>query len=97
MIRRPPRSTLFPYTTLFRSLGKPETTLGRSNGDLVFKNDPYMSGTHARITAQPGRFILQDLKSTNGIYRRIVGEVELRDGDEFFLGEQRFRVALKTS
>src|SRR5690606_40576562 len=23
MIRRPPRPTLFPYTTLFRSLGKP--------------------------------------------------------------------------
>src|SRR2546427_12341717 len=23
MIRRPPRSTLFPYTTLFRSVGKP--------------------------------------------------------------------------
>src|SRR3712207_9044097 len=23
MIRRPPRSTLFPYTTLFRSLGHP--------------------------------------------------------------------------
>src|SRR2546422_430898 len=23
MIRRPPRSTLFPYTTLFRSLGEP--------------------------------------------------------------------------
>src|SRR2546427_9402376 len=27
MIRRPPRSTLFPYTTLFRSLG--------AHGDLV--------------------------------------------------------------
>src|SRR2546425_3594917 len=26
MIRRPPRSTLFPYTTLFRSLLPPETT-----------------------------------------------------------------------
>src|SRR2546426_8347712 len=25
MIRRPPRSTLFPYTTLFRSLGDPDT------------------------------------------------------------------------
>src|SRR3989440_1549536 len=25
MIRRPPRSTLFPYTTLFRSRGRPET------------------------------------------------------------------------
>src|SRR2546428_10220900 len=24
MIRRPPRSTLFPYTTLFRSCGDPE-------------------------------------------------------------------------
>src|SRR3989442_7140803 len=26
MIRRPPRSTLFPYTTLFRSLGQTEIT-----------------------------------------------------------------------
>src|SRR5260221_10829832 len=26
MIRRPPRSTLFPYTTLFRSLIEPEIT-----------------------------------------------------------------------
>src|SRR2546430_10551793 len=26
MIRRPPRSTLFPYTTLFRSNGSPDTT-----------------------------------------------------------------------
>src|SRR2546422_2428482 len=25
MIRRPPRSTLFPYTTLFRSVGNPNT------------------------------------------------------------------------
>src|SRR2546427_6995417 len=25
MIRRPPRSTLFPYTTLFRSVGDPTT------------------------------------------------------------------------
>src|SRR2546426_7237701 len=31
MIRRPPRSTLFPYTTLFRSRrGKPEVQWGRS-------------------------------------------------------------------
>src|SRR2546430_17251457 len=26
MIRRPPRSTLFPYTTLFRSIGQPDAT-----------------------------------------------------------------------
>src|SRR2546422_1958279 len=28
MIRRPPRSTLFPYTTLFRSYVRPEVTTG---------------------------------------------------------------------
>jgi pSer/pThr/pTyr-binding forkhead associated (FHA) protein len=78
-------------------LKKAETTLGRTKGDMVFKNDPYMSGTHARILAQPGRFILQDLKSRNGVYRRIRAEVELQDGSEFFLGEQIFRVGLKIS
>src|SRR2546422_3457752 len=31
MIRRPPRSTLFPYTTLFRSLAR---TLARATSDL---------------------------------------------------------------
>src|SRR3712207_7911365 len=30
MIRRPPRSTLFPYTTLFRSLGKVSRRLARA-------------------------------------------------------------------
>src|ERR1035441_7234822 len=34
MIRRPPRSTLFPYTTLFRSLGNesPPVARRRANG-----------------------------------------------------------------
>src|SRR5260370_12760147 len=42
MIRRPPRSTLFPYTTLFRSIrvveGDGRTELGKLTGsfDLVF-------------------------------------------------------------
>src|SRR3712207_7756292 len=42
MIRRPPRSTLFPYTTLFRSLGElrgdddhAEAVLGEVGDDLV--------------------------------------------------------------
>src|SRR5947209_10111210 len=29
MIRRPPRSTLFPYTTLFRSPGSDDVVVGR--------------------------------------------------------------------
>src|SRR2546426_8061138 len=41
MIRRPPRSTLFPYTTLFRSIdrrndGRPRNAV---NGDLLFDVD----------------------------------------------------------
>src|SRR2546426_9199637 len=34
MIRRPPRSTLFPYTTLFRSIAQIEA--GFSSGALTF-------------------------------------------------------------
>src|SRR3712207_3738107 len=51
MIRRPPRSTLFPYTTLFRSLGynyykRAQSLLRNSNqrhiqlGDVVIDNQP---------------------------------------------------------
>src|SRR2546421_8623409 len=36
MIRRPPRSTLFPYTTLFRSVGNRDVALvGVDGGDAV--------------------------------------------------------------
>src|SRR3712207_8612227 len=39
MIRRPPRSTLFPYTTLFRS---PNTISSRSESDLPDR-DAYLT------------------------------------------------------
>src|SRR2546430_5864007 len=35
MIRRPPRSTLFPYTTLFRSLNITDTDLGSGGPALL--------------------------------------------------------------
>src|SRR5258706_13510029 len=35
MIRRPPRSTLFPYTTLFRSLSLDSTTDSGAKGDGI--------------------------------------------------------------
>src|SRR5260370_7142900 len=35
MIRRPPRSTLFPYTTLFRSLGTPEGRVSKDGSESV--------------------------------------------------------------
>src|SRR3712207_7917360 len=36
MIRRPPRSTLFPYTTLFRSAQTNTTNRANINGSLAF-------------------------------------------------------------
>src|SRR3712207_8948426 len=46
MIRRPPRSTLFPYTTLFRSL---PLFVERSRSRGVER----MIGTHRRLTNSP--------------------------------------------
>src|SRR2546422_7931021 len=37
MIRRPPRSTLFPYTTLFRSAPRAGTALGRARPDPLIR------------------------------------------------------------
>src|SRR5437588_7712317 len=54
MIRRPPRSTLFPYTTLFRSIELPLSRRELS-GNLVFgcrlcaqKKIPALRGRHKR-------------------------------------------------
>src|SRR3989475_8211124 len=45
MIRRPPRSTLFPYTTIFRSTGRAEAQrLGRARGGVW----SYASGERER-------------------------------------------------
>src|SRR2546421_8997287 len=45
MIRRPPRSTLFPYTTLFRSCCDAETLVSTPSpatiGDLIFRSEEW--------------------------------------------------------
>src|SRR2546426_9403569 len=52
MIRRPPRSTLFPYTTLFRSDGSRET-----HGAAEGVDDAMLSGRRreAETRRRPGR------------------------------------------
>src|SRR2546422_5837213 len=51
MIRRPPRSTLFPYTTLFRSkLNFPAQPDGASNAQRVAANQTVIS--HADLDAR---------------------------------------------
>src|SRR2546425_5877693 len=57
MIRRPPRSTLFPYTTLFRS--HPVRTGGSESGFPVARSDGEQprgaGGAHRRHTQGKGR------------------------------------------
>src|SRR3712207_6863709 len=74
MIRRPPRSTLFPYTTLFRSLGgRGRLFAAGHRGELAlrvvalvlerllaFLEQRQPLGQHLRLVGEPG----QDRKST---------------------------------
>src|SRR5256885_9985352 len=55
MIRRPPRSTLFPYTTLFRSRGrqrKCSTTAGHRSPDGSSEEKPTSATTRSTGTWQ---------------------------------------------
>src|SRR5690554_1307481 len=47
MIRRPPRSTLFPYTTLFRSLSKLAHNFKTSNDKVLEKVEQLQNRAHA--------------------------------------------------
>src|SRR5687768_18358820 len=53
MLRRPPRSTLFPYTTLFRSIA------------AVFDQDPRELGYHGTVWTAP--LLRQYLRKDHGI------------------------------
>src|SRR2546430_12389565 len=67
MIRRPPRSTLFPYTTLFRSKTSQETNLTNFKAHSQVVNVPelllcYASAGRKKPTS--GETSLKDRKST---------------------------------
>src|SRR5260370_18548811 len=56
MIRRPPRSTLFPYTTLFRSLEQ-DALLGceaRAEGCIVVRRDRPVKRDFNRVSINRG-------------------------------------------
>src|SRR3712207_7507308 len=65
MIRRPPRSTLFPYTTLFRSRGLRRHERGRRGAVALLEDLPGGAGAQlaAELLGARGT-CLQDRKST---------------------------------
>src|SRR3712207_7437876 len=54
MIRRPPRSTLFPYTTLFRSVGQGLLAVGERLLDAADRGDVGEGDQRRAVGQRPG-------------------------------------------
>src|SRR2546430_2315353 len=80
MIRRPPRSTLFPYTTLFRSRSRPGGALGRKL--LLHVEDLMRTGTAVPRVA-PGAPVSEGLMEMS---RKGLGMTVVVDPEERILG-----------
>ena len=68
-----------------------QLTIGRDSTNGVAINDPEVSRRHARLTFQGGKYVLEDLGSTNGTFvngQRLSGPHVLKAGDVVALGEQ---------
>lgn len=71
-----------------------ELLVGRHHACDVVIDDLTVSRHHARLRFRDGRWILQDLESTNGtlVNGAPIGRCHLRPGDELALGECRLVV-----
>ena len=67
---------------------KPEVTIGRVQGNDIVLPKGNVSKRHARIVLKDGKFIIVDLKSTNGTYvnGKRVHRAELQTGDRLRVG-----------
>jgi pSer/pThr/pTyr-binding forkhead associated (FHA) protein len=62
--------------------------LGRTDGEIVLPDDCYLSPRHVRFSCEATRVTVRDLDSLNGVYLKLRGRAELRDGDSFLIGLQ---------
>ncbi|RJO64602.1 MAG: FHA domain-containing protein [Myxococcales bacterium] len=67
---------------------------GRSEGFILFPEDPFCSPKHANFFYFGGKFFVSDEKSLNGVFLRIRSPIEIKDDLVFRLGEQLFRANL---
>jgi len=68
-----------------------ELTIGRDISNRIVINDPEISRRHARLTAQSGGYVIEDLGSTNGTFvdgQRLMGPHLLRPGQTSMFGEK---------
>lgn len=68
-----------------------QLTIGRDSSNGVAINDAEVSRKHSRLSFQGGKYVLEDLGSTNGTFvngQRLAGPVVLKPGDVVSLGEQ---------
>jgi pSer/pThr/pTyr-binding forkhead associated (FHA) protein len=79
------------FTFMLRST---EHVLGRERGDILFREDGYVSGRHARVFTDGSRFFIEDLKSSNGTFVRIHGSRTLGNNSLILLGAQPFRITV---
>ena len=77
-----------------RHLAGNEIVLGREEGDIVFRDDEFLSRRHAVLRWQGGQCVLDDLKSSNGTFVRLRGPQPLEHGDILRMGDQMFRIEL---
>lgn len=66
--------------------------VGRTQGDIQFREDPFLTPTHAQFTAQDGRLFVKNLSHTNGVFIRIKSPVYLEHEDCFLVGEQLLQI-----
>jgi pSer/pThr/pTyr-binding forkhead associated (FHA) protein len=66
-----------------------ELTIGRAAGCHVTVDDSYASQIHARVFSRDGRFLVEDLGSTNGTYlnrQKVSGPMQIDPGDRLQIG-----------
>jgi hypothetical protein len=77
-----------------------QLTVGRDATNEIVINDAEISRRHARLTFQGGKYVLEDLGSTNGTFvngQRLAGPRVLKAGEVVQFGEQIMLVFEVTS
>jgi pilus assembly protein CpaF len=72
-----------------------EINVGRVQGNELMLPKGNVSKRHARLLYRDGRFIVTDLKSTNGTYvngRKIAQATIVREGDKIYIGDFVLRI-----